>query len=107
VLHPDEVLYLATGAGEAFATLFARHRESVRRELEAAGLSPDQARSQVIVVFLRLMDSRIRVDRTRPLAQSLRDLARSVARQIQAGCGGEAAGSPAVCAAPRAICLGS
>jgi hypothetical protein len=94
-LAADEALYLDTGARHAFLPLYARHREAVRVALEAAGLSPRVAESNIGEVFVRLMDGRAQVDRTRPLADTLRTLARSVAR-------GEPEPSPPHDAAPHA-----
>jgi hypothetical protein len=85
VLEPDEAFYLATGSADAFTKLYARHRVLVREALESAGLDREQAESQVVVVFVRMIDLRTKVDRSKPLGDSLREHAHDVARRFRAG----------------------
>jgi hypothetical protein len=78
-LYPDEARYLDTADGSAFLSLYMRHRDGVRAELEAAGLSTREAEARINEVFVWMMDGRSEADRSRPLADTLRDLARVVA----------------------------
>lgn len=78
-IYPDEACYLDTADGTAFLSLYVRHRDGVRTALEEAGLSTREAEARINEVFVRMMDGRSGVDRFRPLADTLRDLARVVA----------------------------
>lgn len=77
-LYPDEALFLDTSDAHAFLSLYARHRDSVCAELETAGLSRREAETRINEVFVRMMDGRSGVDRSRRLAETLRGFARVV-----------------------------
>jgi hypothetical protein len=93
VLADDEEDYLRSGDGRSFLSVYARHRDAVRGELESTGLQPQHAEALVGLVFTRLMDAPDDVDRTVPLLATLRQIARTVAADARAAAR-ECSGSP-------------
>lgn len=79
-LAEDEEKFLADADAPSYLSLYSRHRDTVRRELEGAGLTPMDAEARVGLVFLRMTQMREQVDRTNPLVDTLRKLARAVAQ---------------------------
>ena len=79
VLLPAEEQFLDTADPAVFTDVYFRHRDGVRAALEASGLAPVEAEMLVGDVFVRMMDERAVIDRSKPLADTLGELARAVA----------------------------
>jgi hypothetical protein len=79
VLVPAEERFLDTGDPAAHADVYFRHRDGVRAALEASGLAAIEAERLVGDVFVLMMDRRAAIDRSKPLADTLVELARTVA----------------------------
>ncbi|HEU4561315.1 MAG TPA: hypothetical protein VFS20_25910 [Longimicrobium sp.] len=76
---PAEEQFLDTADPAVFTDVYFRHRDGVRAALEASGLAAIGAELLVGDVFVRLMDQRAGIDRSKPLAESLSELAKAVA----------------------------
>jgi hypothetical protein len=66
--------------GEIFLAILHRYRNSVRREMEAAGLAAAESERRVGTVFVRALDP----PEGPPAGVDLRELALSVARHVAA-----------------------
>lgn len=76
-----EVRYLDSAEPSAFAELYFSHRERVRQALEGSGVPTGDTEHLVGDVFVRMMDQRGDIDRSRPLSETLAGLASAVARE--------------------------
>lgn len=79
-----EVRYLDLAEPSAFAELYFSHRERVRELLEGCGVPAGDTEHLFGDVFVRMMDQRGEIDRSRPLSETLAGLARAVARECSA-----------------------
>ncbi|HEU4562082.1 MAG TPA: hypothetical protein VFS20_29915 [Longimicrobium sp.] len=79
VLLSAEEQFLDTADPAVFTDVYFRHRDGVRAALEACGLAAVEAEMLVGDVFVRMMEQRVGIDRSKPLAETLTELAKAVA----------------------------
>jgi len=78
---PVEARYLDSAEPSAFAELYFGHREGVRHALQGCGVPTGETDYLVGDVFVRMMDQRREIDRSRPLSETLAGLANAVANE--------------------------
>ena len=81
VVTPVEVRYLDSAEPGAFAELYFGHRDRVRQALEECGVPTGDTDCLVGDVFVRMIEQRREIDRSRPLAETLAGLANAVANE--------------------------